>query len=157
MRKRIIEHPQSDVPVRSDDWLKLEDLAEVEVTSEDPAHLIESALLPNSGPGWRAADPGKQIMRLIFTRPQRLRRIQLTFQEATAERTQEYVLRWSGNGGQSFQEIVRQQWNFSPEGATAETEDYTVSISEANILELSITPDISGRRAFASMTQFRVA
>jgi len=86
-----------------------------------------------------------------------LRRIQLSFQEPVAERTQEYVLRWSPNGGQSFQEIVRQQWNFSPQGASGETEDYSVSLSGVTILELSITPDISGRNAFASMTQLRLA
>ena len=157
MRKQIIEHPQSDASLRSDDWLQLEDLAEVEVTSEDAAHPIESALLPNHGTGWRAAAPGRQMIRLIFARPQQLRRIQLSFLEAAAERTQEYVLRWSGNGGQSFQEIVRQQWNFSPQGATGETEDYSVSLSGVTVLELSITPDISGRSAFASMTQLRLA
>jgi len=157
MRKQIIEHPQSDASLHSDDWLQLEDLAEVEVTSEDAAHPIESALLPNHGTGWRAADPGRQMIRLIFARPQQLRRIQLSFLEAAAERTQEYVLRWSVNGGQSFQEIVRQQWNFSPQGATGETEDYSVSLSGVTVLELSITPDISGRSAFASMTQLRLA
>ena len=82
MRKQIIEHPQSDASLHSDEWLQLEDLAEVEVTSEDAAHPIESALLPNRGTGWRAAAPGKQIIRLIFTRPQQLRRIQLSFLEA---------------------------------------------------------------------------
>jgi hypothetical protein len=59
MRKRIIQQIQPDVSLRGeDDWLKLEDLAEVEVTSEDTAHPIESALLPNHRTGWRAADPG---------------------------------------------------------------------------------------------------
>jgi len=67
------------------------------------------------------------------------------------------LLRWSDNGGQSFQEIVRQQWNFSPQGATGESEDYRVSLSGVTILELSITPDISGRSAFASMAQLRLA
>jgi hypothetical protein len=157
MRKRIIEQAEPDVSFPGDDWLKVEDLAEVEVTSEDAGHPIESALLPNHGTGWRAAEPGKQTVRLIFTCPQQLRRIQLSFLEPAAERTQEYVLRWSPNGGRSFQEIVRQQWNFSPQGTTGETEDYRVSLSEVTILELSITPDITGRTAFASMAQLRLA
>jgi hypothetical protein len=93
----------------------------------------------------------------IFTRAQQVRRIQLNFLEPTAERTQEYVLRWSTNGGRSFQEIVRQQWNFSPQSATSETEDYNVSLSEVTILELSIIPDITGRAAFASIAQMRLA
>ena len=158
MRKRIIQKIQPDISLAGeDDWLKVEDLVEVEVTSEDNAHPIESALLPNPGSGWRAAEPGKQTVRLIFTRPQQVRRIQLNFLEPTAERTQEYVLRWSTNGGRSFQEIVRQQWNFNPQSAISETEDYSVFLSEVTILELSIIPDITGRVAFASMAQMRLA
>ena len=57
------------------------DLAEVEITSEDAAHPIESALLPGSTSGWRAAEPGKQTIRLLFANPQRLRRIWLNFEE----------------------------------------------------------------------------
>jgi hypothetical protein len=157
MRKRIIEQIQPDVsPPSEGDWLQVEDLVEVEVTSEDTEHPIESALLPNQRTGWRAAEPGKQTIRLIFTHPQQVRRIYLNFLEPTAERTQEYVLRWSTNGGRSFREIVRQQWNFSPQSATSETEDYSVSLSEVTILELSIIPDITGRAAFASMAQLRL-
>jgi hypothetical protein len=158
MRKRIIQQipPDPSLP-GEDDWLKLDDLAEVEVTSEDTAHPIESALLPNHGTGWRAAEPGKQTVRLIFTRPQQVRRIQMNFLESATERTQEYVLRWSPDGGRSFQQIVRQQWNFSPQGATSETEDFSVSLPEVTILELSIIPDIAGRAAFASMARMRLA
>jgi hypothetical protein len=48
MRKRIIEQIQPDVsPPSEGDWLQVEDLVEVEVTSEDTEHPIESALLPN--------------------------------------------------------------------------------------------------------------
>ena len=158
MRKRIIQQIQPDASASDEDgWLKIEELAEVEVTSEDTAHPIESALLPNYGTGWRAAEPGKQSVRLIFARPQQVGRIQLTFLEPTAERTQEYVLRWSSNGGRSYQEIVRQQWNFSPQGATSEREEHKVSLSEVTILELIIIPDVTGRTAFASMSQFRLA
>jgi hypothetical protein len=43
--------------------LELEQLAKVEVTSEDPNFPIESALVSGTGPGWRAAEKGKQIVR----------------------------------------------------------------------------------------------
>ena len=77
--------------------------------------------------------------------------------ESVTERMQEYVLRWSPDGGQSFREIVRQQWNFSPQGATSETEDHHVELSGVTVLELSITPDTSGQSAFASLAQLRIA
>ncbi len=156
MRKRTIATVQQDPSGLEQDWLKVEDSAEVEITSEDAAHPIESALLPGAGSGWRAGGSGKQMIRLLFAHPQRLRRIQLNFLEPVAERMEEYILRWSPDGGRSFREIVRQQWNFSPQGATAETEDHRVDLSGVTtVLELSITPDTSGRSALASLAQLR--
>jgi len=157
MRKRIITPIQQETAPPDLEWLNMEELAEVEITSEDPAHPIESALLPGRASGWRAAGPGEQKIRLLFAYPQRLRRIWLNFVETRTERTQEYVLRWSQDGGQSFQEIVRQQWNFSPQGATNETEDLHVELPAVTVLELSIIPDTSGGNAFASLAQLRLA
>ena len=157
MRKRIIPSVQKDTLPPGEDWLDLDRLAEVEITSEDAAHPIESALLPGRSSGWRAAEPGEQTIRLLFAHPQRLRRIWLEFVEPDTERTQEFVLRWSQDGVQSFREIVRQQWNFSPQGTTRETEDYHVDLLRVTVLELSIIPDISGRNAHASLEQLRLA
>ncbi|MEJ2333362.1 MAG: hypothetical protein P8Y08_11380 [Desulfobulbaceae bacterium] len=157
MRKRIITPVQQETTSLDQDWLNIEGLAEVEITSEDAVHPIESALLPGRASGWRAADPGKQTIRLLFDNPQRLQRIWLKFEEPHTERTQEYVLRWSPDGGQSYREIVRQQWNFSPQGATSETEDLHVDLQAVTVLELSITPDISGGKTFASLAQLRLA
>ena len=157
MRKRIIAPVQKETAPIDQDWLNVEGLAEVEITSEDAAYPIESALLPGGASGWRAAGPGEQTIRLLFTHPQRLRRIRLNFVETRAERTQEYVLRWSADGGRSFREIVRQQWNFSPHGATNETEDHIVDLPAVTVLELSIIPDTSGGMAFASLAQLRLA
>jgi hypothetical protein len=157
MRKRIIAPGQQETASPDQDWLNLEGLAEVEITSEDAAHPIESALLPGGGSGWRAAGPGKQTIRLLFAYPQRLRRIRLDFVETRTERTQEYVLRWSADGGQSFREVVRQQWNFSPQGATRETEDHHVELPAVTVLELSIIPDTSGGDACASLAHLRLA
>ncbi len=157
MLKRIITPVQQKTASLDQDWLNMEGLVEVEITSEDAAHPIESALLPGQASGWRAAGPGKQTIRLLFANPQRLRRIRLNFVEPRTERTQEYVLRWSPDGGQSYREIVRQQWNFSPQGTTSETEDLHVELPAVTVLELSIIPDISGGNAFASLAQLRLA
>ncbi len=157
MRKRIIAPVQQKTTSPDQDWLNVESLAEVEITSEDAAHPIEFALLPGQASGWRAAGPGMQTIRILFSQPQRLRRICLNFVEPHTERTQEYVLRWSPDGGQSFREIVRQQWNFSPHGTTGESEDYHVELPAVTVLELSIIPDISGGNAFASLAQLQLA
>lgn len=157
MRKRIINQGIQDVSPTNQQWLNMETLAQVEVTSEDAAHPIESALIPGTGSGWRAAQPGQQTIRLLFEEPQRIRRLHLVFQEDDQERTQQFVLRWSSDGGESYREIVRQQYNFSPPGATSECEDYTVDLDGVTALELNIIPDISRGPACASLNQLRLA
>lgn len=154
MRKRVVRGRARELTAPGD-WLDLEALAEVELTSEDAAHPIEGALAPSGGAGWRAAEPGTQRIRLLFQTPQRLRRIRLRFDEADAERTQEFALSWSSDGGRTFRDIVRQQYTFSPAGATSEVEDLTVDLADATALELTIIPDQRGR-ACASLAEWRV-
>ena len=101
MRKRIVKLEQKPNVDPGQKWLDIEKLAAVEVSSENDAFPVESALLPGKGPGWRASDPGKQIIRLLFDNPQRLQWIRLNFEELDIERTQEIVLRWSQDSGQS--------------------------------------------------------
>jgi len=157
MQKRIIETRREDSATHDQQWLSTQVIQTAEITSEDADHPIESALLPEGGAGWRAAAPGRQTIRLVFAQPQTLRRIWLHFVEPSAERTQEYTLRWSGDGGKSFSEVVRQQWNFSPRGASSETEDHRVDLPAVGVLELSIVPDIGGGDAVASLAQLRLA
>jgi hypothetical protein len=157
MRKRIIDSDLKQYVDSDRKWLDIAKLATVEVTSEDDAFPIESALLPGEASGWRASGPGKQMIRLLFDNPQRLQWIRLNFEELESGRTQEFVLRWSPDGGQSYREIIRQQWNFSPEGTTSEIENYEVELPAVTVLELSINPDISGRHAFASVKELRLA
>jgi hypothetical protein len=157
MRKQIITAQGGQGAQPTDHWFNLERLATVEITSEDPAFPIEAALLPaEDGSGWRAAGPGEQRVRLRFDEPQRVRRIWLDFLEEKAERTQQYVLCWSADGGRTFQEIVRQQWNFSPRGATRETEEHRVDLAGVTVLELVILPEIGGGEARASLRALRV-
>jgi hypothetical protein len=132
-------------------------LASVEVTSEENGYPIESALLQGEERGWRAANAGTQIIRLIFDEPQRLRRIWLVFEDAENTRAQEFVLRWSADTEHPFRDIVRQQWNFSQPNAVREMEDYVVEIPGAKTLELVIVPDVGGGSARASLRHLRLA
>jgi hypothetical protein len=157
MRKRIIGPDPVEVAAAEPGWLDLEPLAQVEITSEDVGYSIESALLPRLGSGWRAAQPGEQTIRLRFDAPLRISLIRLVFHEEEQERTQEFVLRWSPDGGQSYREIVRQQFNFSPPAATRELEDYAVDLDGVTGLELRIVPDISGGSTRATLAQLRLA
>ena len=135
----------------------MERTALVEVTSEENGYPIESALLEAEDRGWRAGSPGIQTIRLIFDEPQKLRRIWLVFEDSENIRTQEFVLRWSPDRGNSFREIVRQQWNFNAPDSIRETEDYAVELSDVTALELIIVPDKSGGLARASLASLRLA
>ena len=157
MRKRLIPHGPDAVAAAEPGWMDLERLAQVEVTSEVVDHPIESALIPGTGSGWRASQPGEQTIRLRFDAPLKLTRIHLVFHEDAREHTQEFVLRWSPDGGQSYREILRQQYNFSPSVAAREVEDYDVDLDGVTALELRIVPDISGGSARASLAQLRLA
>jgi uncharacterized protein (DUF736 family) len=152
MRKRIAGARCSHSGDETDQhWLNLEQIATVEVTSEDPNFPIESALDLREGSGWRASQKGEQQIRIIFDKPVSLHRIHIRFHEAEFERTQEFSLRWSCTAGGPTIEIVRQQWNFSPAGSTTEIEDRTVDLDAVSVLELAIQPDLNRREAVATL------
>jgi len=162
MRKSMIPSDPDREATRAassavDAWLDLEALAQIEVTSEEPTNPVEGALSPGDDRGWRAGHAGQQTIRILFDRPVNVRRVRLVFIEPEATRTQEFVLRWSADGGRSLRDLVRQQWNFSPTGALREVEDYRFDLSGVTTLELSIVPDVSGGPARASLAQWQVA
>ena len=157
MRKRVITPIPQNIRPHDEGWLDLDRVASVEITSEEKEYPVESALVSGEMRGWRAVDSGTQTIRLIFHEPQRLTRISLVFEETEAERTQEFVLRWSPDGGRSFREIVRQQWNFSPPDTVREVDEYRVELSNVTVLELVIVPDISRGAARASLKRLRLS
>ncbi len=157
MRKRLITPAPESTRTRGESWLDVERQAVVEVTSEEENYPVESAFVSGDAQGWRAAAPGSQTIRLVFDHPQRLRCISLVFEESETARTQEFVLRWSPDGGNSVKEIVRQQWNFSPPNSVREVEEYQVELSTVTILELIINPNISGGVARASLKNLRLS
>jgi hypothetical protein len=157
MRKSIIDPATTHPEQRSEqEWLDLEQVAKVEVTSEDPHFPVESALASVKGSSWHAADKGKQIIRIIFDKPRSLRRIRLEFAETEIARTQEFTLRWSAEPSGPFREIVRQQWSFSPHGSTSEIEDYQVNLDSVSVLELALKPDLTPANAFATLARWRM-
>jgi hypothetical protein len=157
MRKRLFTPIPQGIQSQDEGWLDLDRAASVEVTSEEEDYGIEAALVSGKTQGWRAAASGTQTIRLIFDEPQRLTRISLVFEESETERTQEFVLRWSPDGGRSFREVVRQQWNFSPHNTTREIEEYNVQLPDVTVLELVIVPDISRGAARGSLKSLRVS
>jgi len=154
MRKRIDPAISNPSALDEKHWMDLESVAEIEITSESEAHPIEAALLPEKGSEWRASQPGMQTLRILFDEPQELRHIHLVFTEEHRPRTQEFVLRWSRGDHQPLEQIVRQQYNFTP--PSREVEDYTVELNGVKRLEMEINPSIGHSDLYASLAELRV-
>jgi hypothetical protein len=150
-RKRI--EPAAASPTSRAAWLPLEELAEVSVSSEDPHHPIDGALSEEVGGGWRAAAPGEQSIGLHFDQPCDIRLIHVVVDEVEYERVQEFAIHWSTDRGQTWHPMVRQQFSFSPSGATREIEDYDVDLRGVTDLTLTIRPDLSNRPLVATLTR----
>ena len=157
MRKNLITPTHQTDRDSDHDWLALDEVASVEVTSEAQGFPVEAALTSDKEQGWRADTPGPQTIRLLFDTPQRIRLICLVFREEQSPRTQEFVLRWRPAHQSDWRDIVRQQWNFSPPQTVLEREEYKVDLASAVALELTIVPDISQSGARASLQQWRLS
>ncbi len=157
MRKQIIGQPTPvSVAQAGGNWLDLSSLASVEVSSEDPRFPIDPVLEGGHDRGWRAGGPGKQTIRINFDAPQKISRICVRFLDREHQREQEFVLRYAA-GAAPVQEIVRQQWNFSPGGSVEEREDFTVDLKGVTMVELEIDPDKGRDTLPATLSEFMIA
>jgi F5/8 type C domain len=156
MRKVILSSNVDDAISSSDRWLNLEELASVEVSSEDPLYPFEEALHGATRGGWKASAPGPQAIRLTFDQPQSVRRIRLEFREDGSERVQEFAL-YAMTANQARKEVLRQQWTFSPGGSTREIEDYPVELADVTAIELQIDPGRHDKQKIASLQSIALA
>lgn len=150
-------HQLAHPPLEPIQWLDLVQLADFEVSSALDAHPITAALSPANELGWCAATPGRQELRILFHDALAIQRIKLEFREAAVARTQEFTLSYARAEDTLWQEIVRQQWNFSPEGSTEECEEWQVKLHDVRSLRLLLNPDIGNAAAFASLQLLQLA
>jgi hypothetical protein len=136
-------------------WLEIEKIATAELSSEDPQHPFEQALRADTADGWKASEPGPQLIRLRFDSPQSIKRIHLQFQEGEVDRSQEIALFATSNGFPR-KELVRQQWAFSRGGSTTELENYSFDLKDVTALELEIDPGRHDKQVFASLQCIRI-
>ena len=138
------------------EWLDTARVARLEASSQHGKHPINDAF-SSTGDGWRASEPGEQVIRVLFRSPRAVGRIRVVFNEAAVDRTQEFTLGWSARRGETHHQIVRQQFTFSRLGATRELQEYDVELHDVTGLELRIVPDIDRGQALASLAEFKIA
>ena len=144
------------LPKKKASWLDVKAFARIEATSEDSRYPIESAF-EIDGHGWRAVELGEQTIRLIFDKPQRIKRIELCFMEPDTERTQQFTLQWSTDQTGAMRPLIQQEWNFSPTGSIMQFEDYEVDLDGVRMLQLIVSPETKRGAAVATMASWRLA
>src|SRR3954466_13290778 len=155
MLRKQITGPSAAPPAPTPGEIDIAAVATVLVTSEDPGHPVDHAFDRHRGPGgtrWIAGEPGEQTLILAFDDPQAIRRVVLEVEEPEVARTQELQLAVSGDGGRTYRELVRREFNFSPPGTTFEREDWAVVAEGVTQLRLVIKPDKGDNPCRAKIT-----
>jgi len=154
VRKEILKQSEPG-RLPSFELIDVATLAQVMVTSEDADHPVEMAFDGRGGPGgtrWVAAADGEQTLIVAFDDPQRVHGILLEIEEPEVARTQQLQVAISTDGGGSYREIVRQEYNFSPPGTSFERERWSAEAEGVTHLRLVIAPDKGVRPGRASVT-----
>jgi hypothetical protein len=159
LRKQIIR-PSTATPALMPGEIDIAAVAAVQVTSEAPEHPVDFAFDHHRGPGgnrWIAGEPGEQTLILAFDAPQAIRRVALEVEEPEVARTQELQLAVSTDGGRTYREVLRQEYNFSPPGTSFEREDWTLDAVGVTHLRLMIRPDKGSKPCRATITSLALS
>jgi hypothetical protein len=156
LRKRPLE---VNAATSAADEIDIAGCAAIAYTSEDPAHPVEHMLDGCCGPGaprWMSARPDTTEHIVIeIDRPQTISGLVYEVEETTRERTQEVRVEASEDGGQSYRQILVQEYNFSPGGATYQREEQRFNLRQVTHLRLTIVPNKSGSGT-ATLTALRL-
>ena len=147
LRKRPLE-AEAAASGRAANEIDIVGRATISYSSEDPAQPVEHLLDGQSGPGatrWMSAraDTIEHIV-LEFDQPQTISRLVYEVEEATRERTQEVRVEVSEDGARTYRQILVQEYNFSPRGATYQREEQRLDLDRVTHLRLAIVPNKNG-------------
>ena len=130
---------------RSHNWLR--------IAFDGSGHILvspEIGLCPRSEPN-RFRSSGRLFHIIRDTA------IGVEIEELAVSRTQELSLSVSSDGGRTYRELVRQEFNFSPPGTSLERELWSVSAGGVTHLRLDIKPDKGDRAGRATLTSLTLA
>jgi hypothetical protein len=144
---------------RAVDEIDIAGCATIAYSSEDPTHPVENLLDGLFGPGgtrWIGAQPDSAEHIVVeFDRPQTISRLVYEVEETMRERTQEVRVEASDDGGRAYRQILVQEYNFSPRGATFQREEQRFDLRRITHLRFTIVPNKSGSGT-ASLTTLRL-
>jgi F5/8 type C domain-containing protein len=147
LRKRPLE-AEAATSARAAGEIDIAGGATIAYSSEDPAHPVEHMLDGGSGPGatrWVSVRPDTvEHIVIEFDRPQPVSRLVYEVEETMRERTQEVRAEVSEDGAQSYRQILVQEYNFGPRGATYQREERRFNFRQVTHLRLTLVPNKSG-------------
>ena len=158
LRKRPLE---ADPPVNAGaiGEIDIAGCAMIAYSSERLDHPVEHLLDSHFGPGatrWISARPDTIEHILVeFDRPQTISRLVYEVEEAERERTQEVRVEVSEDGCRTYRQILVQEYNFSPRGATYQHEEQRFNLRRVSHLRLTIVPNKNGSGT-ATLTALRL-
>ena len=158
LRKRPLE-ADAAASARAANEIDIVGCATIAYSSENPAHPVGHMLDGRCGPGatrWVSARPDTvEHIVVEFDRPQAISRLVYEVEETMRERTEEVRVEVSEDGGRSYRQILVQEYNFSPGGATYQREEQRFNLRQVTHLRLTIVPNKSGSGT-ATLTALRL-
>ncbi|MBV8739966.1 MAG: discoidin domain-containing protein [Alphaproteobacteria bacterium] len=159
IRKRPLETSAATADTRAAGEIDIIGCATIAYSSEDPAHPVEHMFDGCTGAGatrWMSARPDAvEHIVLKFDQPQVISRLVYEVEETNRERTQEVRVEISEDRGRSYRQILVQEYNFSPSGATYQREEQRFNLLRVSHFCLTIVPNKNGSGT-ATLTSLRL-
>lgn len=144
LRKKIIPSAAGAVMPAPANTIDIIRVAEVTATSESENCPLDNIVDGSTGPGssqWVAGSTGPQTLIFKFDAPQNITGIVYEIEEKEMARTQEICFEVSTDSGANFREILRHEYNFSPDGSTFQREELKQYLPQITDLKMTIKPD----------------
>jgi hypothetical protein len=159
VRKRQLAANTTAPAARASEEIDIAGGATIAYSSEDPVHPVENLFDGRSGPGgtcWISTrvDTIEHIV-VEFDQPRTISRLVYEVEETARERTQEVRVEASDDGGRAYRQLLVQEYNFSPRGATFQREEQRFDLRQISHLRLTIVPNKSGSGT-ATLTTLRL-
>lgn len=158
MRKRLMSEQVSDC-AGGQGRIDIAGLASFRFSSEDPKHPLDHLIDGCCGRGatrWAGAQADTtECIELEFEPAQEISRLIYEVEESGVERTQQVRVEISTDQGRIYRQVLAQDYNFSPCGATFQREEIDLNARPITNVKLTIVPN-KGGSGVATLTSLQL-
>ena len=158
LRKLLLSEAPKDLSGAGDE-IDLRACATLHFSSAHPDHPVDHLFDGHTGEGatrWVSGrrDRSETIL-LVFDEPTDITRCAFEAEERELVRTQEVCAEYLSGNSDTYRQCFVQEFNFSPEGATYQSELITVNLRAVTRFRFTVLSDKS-RRGIVSLTALRL-